>query len=86
MSEGLLQDVCDHKVESCSPKVGRFRAEVDLHRVHVQDRVCFGTSQRKWIDVDAHYEVSASASGDPGKDTCARSDIQNRSWLPQPAK
>lgn len=86
MSEWLLQNIRNYQIESRAPMVGRVTTEVDRHRVRVQGRVCFGTGQRKWIDVSAYDELSASSSGDSGKDAGTRSDVQHRSRLPLPTK
>src|SRR3981081_2680408 len=86
MSEWLFQDIRDYQVEPRTPIVGRFMAEVDWHWVGVQNRVCFSTRQRKWIDVGARDEVSASSSGDSGKHPRTRSDVQNRRRLALPAE
>src|SRR6266404_3479212 len=86
MSERLLQDVRNYQVEPRTPIVGRFTAELDPYGVRVQCRMCFGTRQCKWIDVGAHDELSTSGSGDPGEDSCARTDIQNCFRPPLSAK
>src|SRR5258708_124021 len=62
MSQRLLQDVRDYKVESRSPVVWRFIAEVYLHPLRVQDRVSCGTRQRMCFHVVNSPACGAEAS------------------------
>jgi hypothetical protein len=86
MPEWLLQDIRDYQVETRTPIVRRFMAEVDRHRMRVQGRVRFGRRQRKRIDVGAYDELSASGSGNSGEHSRSRSYVQNRCRLPLSAK
>ena len=85
MSERLLQDIRDYEAEPRTPMVGCFVAEVNLHGVRVQSRVCCSTRQREGIDVGAYDEVSASSPGDSDEQPRTRSDVQHRFWLLLPA-
>ena len=82
----LLQDIRDYQIEPRTPMIRRFTAELDIYSVRIQCRVCLGAGQRKWIDVGCNDELSASCSGDSGKHSCARTDVQHCFRLPLPAE
>jgi hypothetical protein len=81
-----FQNVRDHEIKARAPVIRRFTAEVNFNPMVVQVRMRLGARHSDGIDICSDDAASAAGTGDSGKDSRTRSNVQNRlRWAP-PAK